>query len=870
MNHRTLISAFMSMAAAMAYADVNGQNITKLQCEHLENPIGIDCTAPRFTWQLPDGVVAQSSYRIFVGKDSSAVASGKGGSWDSGNVNSEKVLAVYNGEQLAPFTKYWWKVTATDKDGRQYDSPAAHFETGVMNATWQGWWITDTKDLELRPAGEFRREFTVHGKVASARAYIACAGLFEMYINGEQVGDGRLETAFTRFDRRTLYLTKDITPFIHEGRNAVGMLLGNGWYNHQPVAVWDYEVAPWRHRPSFCMDLRITYEDGTVQTVISDRHWKTNLSEVTYNNIYVGEHVDFSKAVEGWSKPGFDDSKWNGVKLTVAPSGNITAQAMRPIRDVDTLRTVNLIKISDKDYIFDFGKNGSGVTEFRINGEKGTTFRLKHGEFMKNGHVSTENIDYFYHSDTLAEPFSTDIVTLAGGKEETFRPKFDYKGFRYVEVTSDRPVSLNDDNLTAYFVHSDVPVRGRINSSNDMLNKLWAASCRSYLSNLVGYPTDCPQREKNGWTGDATAAIDVGLYNFDPITVYEKCMNDHKDSQLPNGVYPNIVPSDGWGYDWGNGTDWTSSNIIIPWQIWVFYGDDRLISSMYDNMKAYISYIERTYPSGLTDWGLGDWIPVKTQSNLELTSSIYYHEDVRILAEIAALKGMTDDAEHYRSLEKKIRDQINQKYLDKDKGIYASGSQTEQAMPLFWNIVPEEYRQKVADNLADSVKAHGLDVGLLGSKSIIGALSNNGYLDLAYSLATTDANPSWGYWIKNGATTFYENWNITRIRDLSLNHIMYGEINAWFYKGLGGILPQESHPGFTEFIVKPGFAKGLDTFEATHDSPNGEIVSKWTRKGRNLIYTVRVPSNTKAHLILPDHTEDLTCGTYTFKVKAPK
>lgn len=247
-----------------------------------------------------------------------------------------------------------------------------------------------------------------------------------------------------------------------------------------------------------------------------------------------------------WSEPGYDDSGWSNVKLTVSPSETIVARQMRPVRDVDTLKAVSVTKLSDKDYIFDFGQNISGVTELRIKGERGMTVSLKHGEFLKdNGHVSTENIDYFYHSDTLKEPFATDIFTLGGNGDESFRQRFGYKGFRYVEASIDRPAVLDENNLTAYFVHSDIPTKGHIHTSSEIINKLWKASCYSYLSNLVGYPTDCPQREKNGWTGDTNAAMDLGFYNYDPITVYEKWMDDHKDAQLPNGVYPNIIPSPG-------------------------------------------------------------------------------------------------------------------------------------------------------------------------------------------------------------------------------------------------------------------------------------------------------------------------------------
>ena len=859
----------LSIIALLAALTAFGQDrVTSLQCEHLDNPIGIDTQVPRLSWMLPTGVKVQKSWTITVGTDSLSVSKGSGDMWSSGPVASGKVLATYAGKELEPCTKYWWTVNVTTDDGRNIPGPVASFETGKMcQWNWEGWWIYDTKDTELRPAGAFRKEFRTRGKVASARAYIAVAGLFECYVNGQKVGDDCLEPDFTRFDRRVLYITRDITDLVASNAdNAVGILLGNGWYNHQAMAVWDYENAPWRHRPCFSMDIKITYEDGSVETICTDKTWKTHLSETVYNNLYVGEHVDGRLALGDWTKPGYAAEDWKTIGTTVDPAAKLVSQQMRPIRDVDTLRTVSLTKISDHEYLYDFGKDISGVTELRIKGEKGTTFRIRHGEYIENGRVMTDNIDYFYHPDPeLDEPFATDIFILGGEGEEVFRQKFGYKGFRYAEVTTDRPVDMDKDNLVAYFVHSDIPVRGSISSSNEVLNWIWEASCRSYLSNLVGYPTDCPQREKNGWTGDTNMAMDIGFYNFDPITVYEKWMEDHKDAQLPNGAYSNIIPSPGWGYNWANGLDWTSTNIIIPWRTWLFYGDDHLLHSMYPNMKAYLALVERDYPDGLTDFGLGDWIPVKTTSSLELTSSIYYYDDVRTMAKIAALTGHDGDAAHYEALARKIRDAINGKYLDKEKGIYASGAQTEMAMPLFWNVVPDDCRQRVADNLAADVAARGLDVGLLGSKALLGALSENGHLDVAYKLAVSTEHPSWGFWMTDGATTLYENWHVDGNRDLSRNHMMYGEICAWFHKALGGIIPDEDHPGFSEFTVKPGFAPGLDRFEARHTCPYGEIRSGWTRKGKKVEYSITVPSNTKAHLVLPDGERDLTCGTYTFK-----
>lgn len=390
---------------------------------------------------------------------------------------------------------------------------------------------------------------------------------------------------------------------------------------------------------------------------------------------------------------------------------------------------------------------------------------------------------------------------------------------------------------------------------------MWEAANRSYLSNLFGYPTDCPHREKNGWTGDGHVAIETGLYNFEVITVYEKWLADHRDAQQPNGVLPGIIPSSGWGYHWANGLDWTSSLVIIPWNIYLFYGDIRLLERSYDNIKRYVDYIDENYPSGLTDWGLGDWIPVKSSASKELTSSIYYYVDATILSKTAKLLGKEVDHRKYSALADKIKEAVNEKYLDYETGIYGSGLQTEQSMALYWGLVPDEVKDKVTAKLVKRVEADNkhIDVGLLGSKTILNALSENGFPQLAWEVASQETFPSWGWWIANGATTFFENWPIEQEHINSLNHIMFGEISAWFYKGIGGIYPDEEQPGFKNIILKPNFVTGLNSFEASHRGPYGMIVSNWERKGKVVEYSTTVPANSSAllHLEGKSITENL-------------
>lgn len=878
-------SALFLMLAPVA--SVSAQTtLTALKTEYLINPIGLDNPNPRFTWQMNDATpgARQLAYRILVNTDSAALLNGKATLWNTGWQQSDLNLTTYSGQSLKPFTKYFWRLDITNGNKKTVSKISA-FETGMMNmANWQGAWISDNENVKLKPAPYFRHTFSTGKKIKSARAYIAAAGLYEFSINGKKIGNHRMDPMYTRFDRRTLYVTYDVTQEINQGNNAIGVLLGNGWYNHQSTAVWYFDRAPWRNRPTFCFDLRITYEDGTTETIKSGKDWKTALSPIVFNSIYTAEHYDARMEKPGWNTVGFDDKDWKAVIYRSAPSRNIVAQALHPIRNVEEIATKTVKKINDTTYLFDLGRNIAGVSKIKLNGPAGTVVRLKHGERLyPNGRLDVSNIDAHYRPTDDTDPFQTDILILSGKGTQSFMPHFNYKGFQYVEVTTSTPIELKKEDLVGYFMHSDVPAVGDVKSTDPIINKIYYATNNSYLSNLFGYPTDCPQREKNGWTGDAQIAIETGLYGFDSITIYEKWLADHRDEQQPNGVLPSIIPTDGWGYEWGNGPDWTSTIAIIPWNVYLFYGDKKLLADCYENIRKYVSHIDENYPTGLTTWGLGDWIPVKSKSPVELTSTCYYYADVVILAKAAKILGKNADYEKYNALAQKIKNAFNAKYLDKQKGIYGTGIQTEMSVPLYWKIVPEESRQLVAQNLAKRVEADGfhLDVGLLGTKAILNALSENGYADIAYKVAAQKTYPSWGWWMENGATTLYENWPIDAKSDISMNHIMFGEIGAWLYKSPGGIRPDEKQPGFKHIILEPHVVAGLDGFEANHVGPYGKIISNWKRTQKGVTYNIVIPPNSTASMELPivrdmeilvngkisSNKIELTAGKYTIETK---
>ncbi len=829
-----------------------------LKSEYLANPIGLDVKTPRFTWKIKDQRrgAFQKAYKISVGTDSSNVAAGNGSHWNTGKINSDHQMVVYGGKALQAFHKYYWSLTVWDKNNKKVESDQlSSFEMGMMEAgNWKGSWISDSRNIDKKESAYFRKEFNIKKKIKKARVYIATAGLFELYLNGKKVGDHQLDPTYTRFDRRNLYVTHDVSDYLQQN-NAIGILLGNGWFNHQSTAVWYFHEAPWRARPMFCLDLKVTYEDGSKETFSSDTDWKNSSGSLIFNSIYTAEHQNAQLEQKGWNTSGFDDIKWKKSIVTSAPSNNIVAQALHPIKNNLEIQAVKMRKINPQKYIYDLGRNISGVSRIKVKGEAGTVLKVTHSELLDDrGELDLSNIIVHYRPTDDSDPFQTDIYTLSGEGSETFVPKFNYKGFQYIEVLSNRPIELTKQSVTGIFMHSAVPPVGKVSSSNPLINKLWSATNNAYLSNLFGYPTDCPQREKNGWTGDAHIAIEMGLYNFDGITVYEKWLADHRDEQQSNGVLPAIIPSSGWGYQWANGPDWTSSLAIIPWNVYLFYGDQKLLADCYDNIKRYVDHITEISPGYITHWGLGDWVPVKSKTPKQFTSSIYYYVDAKILANTAKLFGKEDDYQKYSELATNIKEEINSRFFDPKTAIYGSGFQTELSTALFWGIVPQEYIEKVANNLAKKVildNSH-IDVGLLGSKAILNALSENGHPDLAYEVATQDDFPSWGAWVKEGATTLFEDWKVDEERKgaMSRNHIMFGEIGAWFYKALGGIKPDPKQPGFKNILLEPHFVKGLEKFEAQHNGPYGKILSSWKKNNGKIFYDIIVPPNSSATLVI--------------------
>ena len=839
----------------------------ELKCENIPVPVGVDTQTPRLSWKLP--LLEEDSINrveIWLSTDSTQLSGRQSGYWNKSIIGAP-IRVSYDGQPLDSYTTYYWKIGyQTSSKQKTTFSPISSFTTGCLSPdNWKGKWITDKHDITYRPAPYYRKSFQLDKTIEQALLTIASAGLHELSVNGQRAGNHFLDPMYTHFDKRILSVTHDVTSLLSLGENVIGVQLGNGWYNHQSTAVWFFDKASWRNRPKFTAQLHLRYTDGTTEYLGTDSTWQTTDSPVIFNSIYTAEHYDAQKELAGWDSPGFNATGWYHAQETESPTETIKSQVMHPIRETARYTATQCKKINDSCYVYHFPKNIAGVTELKVKGKKGTKLRLKHGELLdKNGMVNMANIDYHYRPTDDSDPFQTDIVILSG-KQDRFMPKFNYKGFQFVEVSSSAPIQLSDENLIAVEMHSDIPAIGYWSSSSDLLNKIWKATNSSYLANLFGYPTDCPQREKNGWTGDAHITIETGLYNFDGISIYEKWMNDFIDNQREAGEISGIIPSSGWGYGEWPGPVWDAAMFIIPNALYNYYGETRSIENLYPTMLRYLDYLKaKEKDGGYLTFGLGDWVYWKSTTNNTYTSTAYYYLDYTLMARFAGLLGK--DAAPYRQRADELKALVNRKFFNPETGVYAEGTQTAQAIALYLGIVPEGKEQLVADKLCEVVRAnnHFLDFGLLGSKSVPAMLTRYGYVEDAMKMITKTEAPSWGYWVETmGYTTLPETWTLSpEFRDASLNHVFMGDVSAWMMNQLAGINYDAVEPGFRHILITPHFVERVNWAKGEYHSVRGLISSEWKREGGKVTLTVTIPSGCTADIRVGDKTETVGSGTH--------
>jgi len=827
--------------------------VTDLRCEYLSNPLGVDVAQPRLSWKLQSRWRGQrqTAYQILVAGSEKMLKEDRADLWDSGKVTSDQsVHVVYAGRPLASRTPCYWKVRVWDADGKTSPfSEVGTWDMGLLTPQdWKAQWISAPgrdEDKGPQPAPLFRKSFLLSETPVSARVYICGLGYHELRLNGQKVGDHVLDPAFTRYDRRALYVVHDVTSQLKKGQNALGVILGNGWYNMHTRCVWDFDKAPWRDRPVLRCQLEMTFADGSTKVVASDATWRVSTGPIVFDSIRNGETYDARLEIPNWDAGGFDDTNWPLAQVDAGPKGELRSQMMPPIKVTQTLRSAKITEPKPGVYVFDVGQNLAGWARLKVSGPAGTEVVMRYGERL-NEDGTLDQREIGQHIKT-GKP-QTDTYILKGQGTEIWEPRFVYHGFQYVEVTG-LPGKASLDMLEARVVHTAFDKAGSFECSNELFNRIQRNTLWSYVSNFHGYPTDCPHREKNGWTGDAHLAAETGLYNFDSAAAYAKWINDLYDEQRDSGELPGIVPTSGWGYAWGNGPAWDSAYVLIPWYLYQYNGDTRVLAEHYERHKRYVDYLTSKAQNGIVSIGLGDWVPAKSKTPEKVTSTGYYYRDAVIVSKTAARLGKTEEARKYEDLADGIRDAFNREFFNKDTGLYAGGTQTAMSCALTHGLVPPQEQERVLNNLVAMIKENDgfLAAGILGTKYLIDCLTAGGRADVVYGMATKTTYPSWGRWLEEGATTLWEQWD----GEASRNHIMFGHISAWFYQVLGGIRLDPDAVGFKRFVIKPQLLGDVRWAKAEYESMYGTIRSNWEIRGGRFILKIAVPVNTTATVYVP-------------------
>ncbi|MCO5967487.1 family 78 glycoside hydrolase catalytic domain [Actinoallomurus soli] len=708
----------------------------------------------------------------------------------------------------------------------------------------QGPWGTQVIEPS-QPVPYLRRGFTVTKRVAAARLYVSALGLYEARINGRRVGDDHFDPGWTDYTKRVQYQTYDVTSLLRRGDNAIGALLGDGWYsgNIGFAGTHVYGTRPW-----FLGQLRIDYADGTSQTVGTDGSWKTAPSPIAASDIYMGETYDARNEQAGWDRPGFDDSSWQAAETGTGVKANLVAQSAPPVRVQTVLHPKKMTEPKPGTYIFDLGQNMVGWNRLTVSGPAGTTVTIRNGEVL--------NPDGTLYTTNLRNAADTDRYTLKGGGTETYEPRFTYRGYRYVEITG-YPGKPDLNAIAGVVANADAPQAGTLTTSDPLVNQIQHNIVWGQRGNFFSVPTDCPQRdERLGWTGDITAFAPTSTFNMDADTFLAKFATDLTDAQHSDGSFTNVAPDVG---NTGSGTAaWGDAGVVVPYTLWQRYGDLRVVRDHYDAMKKWISYLE-SHSSGLIrpNEGYGDWLNVNDDTPRDLIGTAYFAHSTDLMAQMAEAVGDSAGAASYRSLLGRIKDAFDARFVTPD-GTVGNGSQTSYVLALSFGLLPDAQTGPAADRLVANIDAHGghLTTGFLGTGALLPVLTATGHTDVAYRILGQRTFPSWGYEIGNGATTIWERWDGIKPDGTfndpgmnSFNHYGLGAVGDWMYQNIGGIAP--AAPGYQRTIIRPRPGGSLTSASASYRSAYGDIATRWRRSGNRFSLDVTVPVNTTAEVWVP-------------------
>jgi alpha-L-rhamnosidase len=873
--------ALLALAAATAAKETPGKpvRVSDLRCESKQDPVGIDARQPHLSWRISGDRrgILQKAYEVRAAASPQDLKGGENLLWSTGRVDSDQSQHVaYKGKALASQQRVYWQARVWDEAGKPSPwSDPAHWEMGLLAATdWKADWIEPVLDEDPKvsnPSPMLRREFDLRGPVAWARAYVTAHGVYEAELNGRRVGDELLTPGWTAYKKRLQYQTYDVTRMLRPGRNAVGVTLGDGWY--RGFLGFRNGRHTYGDRVALLMQIHVRYADGKAEVLGSDVKWKASTGPIRASDIYHGETYDARLEKKGWSAPGFDESGWGAVRVVDHAKDNLVAPIGPPVKRIQEVKPVEILKTPAGDTVFDMGQNMVGWIRLRVSGPAGTTVTLRHAEVLdKAGNFYVEN---------LRTARQTVQYTLRGGGVEVFEPHFTFQGFRYVAVAG-LPAEPSLDVLTGVVVHSEIAPTGTFVCSDPLLNQLQKNIQWGQKGNFVDVPTDCPQRdERLGWTGDAQAFAPTACFNADVAGFFARWLKDLAADQQESGAVPHVIPDilSGPGNPASASAGWADAAVVVPWTHYVAYGDPRILEDQYASMKAWVEYQKRqagdTY-LWTKDFTFGDWLAFATTrsdypgatTDKDLIMTAYFARSTDLLRRAAQILGKKEDAQSYGALLDNIKRAFVREYVT-PSGRLASNTQTAYSLALGFGLLPEPLRRAAAGRLAEDVrKFKHITTGFLGTPLICPVLSDYGYWDEAFTLINRKEYPSWLYPVTKGATTIWERWDGLKpdgtFQDKgmnSFNHYAYGAIGDWLYQRVAGLRLDETRPAYKHSVIQPHPGGGLTSARANHVSVYGPVSSGWEVAGGQMKLDVEVPANTTATVHLPKAApEKLTEG----------
>ena len=858
--------------------------IKNLRCENLSDPQGIDLMQPRLSWQLISDKrnTIQTAYEIKVSSNpnlSNDIV------WSTGKVASDQSAYIsYAGSIPESAKKYYWQVRVWDNTGKASTwSQPAFWQMGLLQPSdWKAKWIVSTvaTDSVFAPALLFRKHFAASKKIKSATAFITSHGMYETQINGKRMGDAYLTPGWTSYNKRLQYQIYDVTSLLKTGENAIGVTIGSGWYR-TPLG-WGTNRNLYGSKTALLLQLEINYADGSKEIIISDDSWRSSDGPIRSSEIYDGETYDANYEKENWTTAQYDDKNWNAVTIKDYDKNNLIATYNQPVKKHEIFNPVKIITTPKGEHVIDFGQNLVGWSQVKVNGKPGDKIIISHAEVLdKKGNFYTDNL-------RIAK--EQNVFILKGNRNEFFEPHFTFQGFRYIKVEG-YPGELKPENFSAVSLYSDMEPTGSFECSNPLLNQLQHNIQWGQKGNFLDVPTDCPQRdERLGWTGDAQAFSRTATFNMQVHNFFVKWLKDVAADQESDGKVPYVIPNV-LGPNAGGSAGWADVATIVPWNIYLAYGDKKVLSDQYSSMKAWVGFMQKSSTDYLWNKGFhfGDWLFYRPDDDNSgraavtdkyLIAQCFFAHSTQLLINAAKVLGKAEDVSTYTTLLQQIKDAFLKEYVTTN-GRLVSGTQTAYVLALNFDMLPEQLRAQSAKRLVENIKDYNdhLTTGFLGTPYLCHVLTRFGYDSVAFKLLLQQTYPSWLYPVKMGATTIWERWDGQKPDSTfqtpgmnSFNHYAYGAIGDWMYRVITGIDTYEEGAGYKQIKIKPHPGGNLTYANADYETLYGKVSCHWKKENGHLTMDVEIPANTTAKIYIPSANSEkiMESGKYLSTVKEIK